>query len=139
MTYSLESGKNFFTYHTLVNLTENVNRKSCWKKYWLWIVCTHLKPLERIDHDMLLSKPNLYGIRGVSNNWFRPFLFDCEQHASITLTLILFSLTVLYSDPALGPLLFLLCINDFYLAIQLCKVCHLLMITTYHVFCKSMK
>ena len=38
---------------------------------------------DTIDHQILLAKLNHYGIRGVSNDWFKSYLSNCNQYVSI--------------------------------------------------------
>ena len=63
----------------------------------------------------MLAKLNQYRIRGVSNDWFK-YLSNRNQHVSING----------YESflAAIGPLLFLLYINDLNQAIKFCKVHH---------------
>ena len=67
---------------------------------------------------------NHYGIRGVSNNWFKYYLPTGNQYVSINsfdsgLTTINCGVP---QGSVLGPLLFLLHINDLNQAIKFCKV-----------------
>ena len=82
------------------------------------------KAFDTVDHQILLAKLNYYGISGVWNDWFKSYLSNCSQYVSIN---------GYDSGPAaincsvskgsvLGPLLFLLHINDLNQAINFCKV-----------------
>ena len=69
---------------------------------------------------------NQYGIRGVSNNWLKSYLSNRNQYVSINgfdsgLTGINCGVP---QGSVLGPLLFLLYINDLNQAIKFCKVHH---------------
>ena len=37
-----------------------------------------------MDHAILLSKLDYYGIQGISNNWFKSYLSNCKQFVSIS-------------------------------------------------------
>ena len=84
------------------------------------------KAFDIVDHQILLAKLNHYGIRGVSNDWFKSYLSNRNQYVSINgyesdLTAINCGVP---QGSVLGPLLFLLHINDLNQAIKFCKVHH---------------
>ena len=41
------------------------------------------KAFDTVDHHILLNKLDHYGIRGVANNWFTPYLSNRKQFVSI--------------------------------------------------------
>ena len=84
------------------------------------------KTLDTVDHEILLSKLDYYGIRGISNNWFKSYLSNRKQFVSINgydSGLAEINCGVPQCS-VLGPLLFLLYINDLNQAIKFCKAHH---------------
>ena len=67
-----------------------------------------------MDHQILLAKLNHYGIGGVSNDWFKSYLSNCNQYVSVNgCESSLGALNCGFPQgSALGPVLFLLYIYD---------------------------
>ena len=79
-----------------------------------------------VEHDILLTKLEHYGVRGLANDWFKSYLSDRKQFVSINGHYSNLD-SVLYSVPqgsVLGSPLFLIYINDLNQAIKFCKVQH---------------
>ena len=77
------------------------------------------KAFDILNHNVLLTKLDRYGIRGVANNWFRHYLTECTLRAKVPVS----SSHVSYYDcydityetvqgSCSGPLLFILFSND---------------------------
>ena len=84
------------------------------------------KALDTVDQKILLHKLEYYGIRGICNDWFKSYLSDQKQFVSING----YNSDLRPVDSGvpqgsvLGPLLFLIYINDLHKAIQYCKLHH---------------
>ena len=71
---------------------------------------------DTVNYDILLSKLKNYGFRGVVNDWFKSYLIGRKQYTTVN-GYISDSHRILCGvpqDSVLGPLLFLLYINDLY-------------------------
>ena len=74
------------------------------------------KAFDTVDHDILIDKLECYGIRGIGKDWFTSYLKNRKQMVTVngaTSDLV----TVPCGIPqgsVLGPILFLLYINDFH-------------------------
>ena len=78
------------------------------------------KAFETVNHDILLRKLQHYGIRGLANNWFHSYLSNRQQYVSID-GITSGSKAILHGVPqgsVLGPLLFLIYINDLHNSIK---------------------
>ena len=104
----------YSTSHSLINITENI-RKALDDGNIGYLVFVDLqKAFDTVDHQVLLAKLNHYGIRGVSNYWFKSYLSNSKQYISINgyeSGLAALTCGVLQRS-VLVPLLFLLYIND---------------------------
>ena len=131
--------QNCSTMHALISLTETIRKYLDEGKFACGIFVDLQKAFDMVEHDILLTKLEHYGVRGLANDWFKSYLSDRKQFVSINGHDSNLA-SVLYGVPqgsVLGPLSFLIYINDLNQAIKFCKVHHIADDTNLLHFSKS--
>ena len=75
--------QNFSTTHALINLTENIRQALDEGKIGCGTFVDLQKAFDTVEHEVLLSKLDHYGVRGLTNNWFKSYLTGRKQYVSI--------------------------------------------------------
>ena len=140
--YSLQFGfrKKHSTNHALVEITETIRKALDEKKFACGVFVDFQKAFDTVNHDILVSKLDHYGVRETENNWFKSYLTGRSQFVSI-LGFDSNTKPILHGVPqgsVLGPLLFLIYINDLHFAMS-SKVFHFADDTNLLKICKSPK
>ena len=73
------------------------------------------EPFDTVDHEILINKLAKYGITGIENNWFKSYLTNRSQYCSIDgqVSDIMAIECGIPQGSCLGPLLFIIHLNDF--------------------------
>ncbi len=114
------------TNHALLSLTEMIRFALDNSNFACGIFIDLQKAFDTVDHKILLKKLEYYGIRGLANKWFESYLSNRQQFVSIN-GFKSKNQTMKYGVPqgsVLGPLLFLVYINDLHKAIKFSTVHH---------------
>ena len=111
--------KLYSTAMALIEITDNIKRLLDERNNVIGIFVDFKKAFDTVDHEIMLRKLDCYGIRGHANMFFRSYLINRRQFtvANGVQSDIGFVKCGVPQGSVLGPLFFLLYINDIYRAV----------------------
>ena len=120
--YDLQFGfrTKYSTTHTLIDITETIRKALDENKFACGVFVDLQKAFDTVNHEILLNKLEYYGIRGLPLKWFKSYLMNRRQFVFINgiNSKTTFINTGVPQGSILGPLLFLIYINDLHKCIN---------------------
>ena len=114
------------TSHALISITEKIREAIDSGKFSCGIFIDLQKAFDTVDHSILVSKLEYYGVRGLAKDWFFSYLDNRKQFVSIN-GFESSHRNIKSGVPqgsVLGPLLFLIYINDLAFSVKHSTVHH---------------
>ena len=122
LLYKFQFGfrKKHSTNHAILSIIEDIHQNLDKDNFVCGVFIDLEKAFDTVNHDILIKKLDFYGVRGISNQWFKSYLSNRQQRVKYknTHSENLLITCGVPQGSILGPLLFLIYINDMNKAIQ---------------------
>ena len=126
--YDLQFGfrQKYSTNHALLSIVEKIRESLDNKTFSCGVFVDLEKAFDTVNHAILLKKLEHYGIRGPAQSWFSSYLESRKQKVVFdgTSSPLLNISCGVPQGSILGPLLFLIYINDMHTAVKFSTVYH---------------
>ena len=119
-------GLNYSTNSALMSFVENVQTQLCNGEFAAGVFVDLRKAFDTVDHRILIRKLEHYGLEAFQKKWFHSYLTNRKQFVSAD-NCNSTTKTILTGVPqgwVLGPLLFLIYINNLHKCVKYSKVYH---------------
>ncbi len=103
------------TSHAIITLVEKISKSLDTGKVVVGVFLDLKKAFDTVDHEILLQKLDMYGIKNNLLQWFKSYLSNRTQYVCLNYSKSDIR-TISYGIPQgsiLGPLLFIIYVNDF--------------------------